>query len=146
VGYVEDPEVYYRASDVFAFPSRNESFGNVLAEAMACGTACIATRIEGVTEQLIVNRYNGIIVEQNDHKALADAIVCILSAPALKSDLAGNAARTIKERFGGVVVAGTLREVYEGVIYDNSAASRLGNGNLQKNNSTKANREPYEVF
>ena len=64
VGNVSDPECYYRASDVFVFPSRNESFGNVLVEAMACGRACVATLIDGVTESILLNGNNGIIVNQ----------------------------------------------------------------------------------
>jgi len=70
VGNVPDPELYYQASDVFVFPSRNESFGNVLLEAMACGRACVATLIHGVTESIIVDGHNGIVVNQEESQGI----------------------------------------------------------------------------
>ncbi|GMA20782.1 D-inositol-3-phosphate glycosyltransferase [Arsenicicoccus piscis] len=39
---------WYRASDVLAVPSHNESFGLVALEALACGTQVVATRVGGL--------------------------------------------------------------------------------------------------
>lgn len=46
-GAQKDVRPYLYAADVFAFPSRGESFGGSLAEAMACGLACVAVRPDG---------------------------------------------------------------------------------------------------
>ena len=99
VGYVSNPECYYRASDVFVFPSRNESFGNVLAEAMACGKACVAADIKGVTTSIITNGYDGLIVESEDPNGLGNAILSILRKPELRNRLTGNAVKTVDEHF-----------------------------------------------
>jgi glycosyltransferase involved in cell wall biosynthesis len=112
VGKVENPELYYRATDAFVFPSRNESFGNVLVEAMACGTACVATRIKGVTEDILINGYNGLIIEQEDYEALADAVISVLRNPELKIYLAMNAAKTVDEKFRMNMIAEKYRELY----------------------------------
>lgn len=37
----------YAAADVFVFPSRNETFGLVMLEAMACGTPVAAYPVDG---------------------------------------------------------------------------------------------------
>ena len=42
----------YAAADVFTFPSRNETFGLVMLEAMACGTPVAAYPVEGPLEVL----------------------------------------------------------------------------------------------
>ncbi len=47
LGERDDVRPFLQAADVFAFPSRGESFGGALAEAMACGLACLALRPDG---------------------------------------------------------------------------------------------------
>ena len=42
LGFVEAPHAYIMKSRIFVFPSRFEGLGNVLLEAMACDTPCIA--------------------------------------------------------------------------------------------------------
>ena len=44
-GYCEDPAPYYRAADIFVFPSRSETFGNVIVEAMSHGLPVATTRV-----------------------------------------------------------------------------------------------------
>jgi glycosyltransferase involved in cell wall biosynthesis len=42
----------YAAADVFVFPSRNETFGLVMLEAMACGTPVAAFPVDGPLQVL----------------------------------------------------------------------------------------------
>ncbi len=121
VGNVSDPECYYRASDVFVFPSRNESFGNVLVEAMACGRACVATLIDGVTENIIQDGYNGIIINQDDHEALAKAVGTILTHPHLECQLGENAANTVKEKYRIDTIAESYQKLYRSLLSGNCA-------------------------
>jgi glycosyltransferase involved in cell wall biosynthesis len=123
VGNVEDPEFYYHASDVFVFPSRNESFGNVLVEAMACGRACVATRIEGVTDDILVDGYNGFIVEQEDDDALTKAIIAILRDRKLKHYLGENALRTVDEKFRMETIAEGYMDLYETLLFGDCGSS-----------------------
>jgi glycosyltransferase involved in cell wall biosynthesis len=48
-GYLHDEELarYYSAADVFVFPSRSDTFGNVMQEANACGVPVAAYPVTG---------------------------------------------------------------------------------------------------
>jgi len=68
------PEVarFMRECDFFVFPSRMETFGCVLIEAMACGKPIVATRAGNIPE--LVKDGTGILVPAKDPPALQAAI------------------------------------------------------------------------
>jgi len=70
-------EKYQRSADVFVMPSLREGLPNALLEAMACGTACVVTRLEGVTDTLIEDGTSGILVPPRDLPALAAALTLL---------------------------------------------------------------------
>ena len=61
----------YSAADVFVIPSLQESFGNTVLEAMACGTPVLATPRGAVPEVVIDGRTGFIAADLNE---LADAV------------------------------------------------------------------------
>ena len=63
-------------SAVVVLPSRAESFGAVLVEALACGTPVVATRCGGPED--IVTPEDGELVPVGDADALADAVATVL--------------------------------------------------------------------
>src|SRR5262249_62288753 len=63
-------------STVVVLPSRAESFGSVLVEALACGTPVVATRCGGPED--IVNDDVGKLVPKEDARALADGLLSVL--------------------------------------------------------------------
>jgi glycosyltransferase involved in cell wall biosynthesis len=56
---------YYRMADVFVFPSRWETFGIVMIEAMACGTPVAAYNCQGPND-VIDQGVTGFMVEENE--------------------------------------------------------------------------------
>jgi len=70
---------YMAESAVLVLPSRRESFGSVLAEALACGTPVVATRCGGPED--IVNNRVGRLVPIDHAEALSAAIADILDHP-----------------------------------------------------------------
>jgi len=67
---------YMRESALLVLPSRGESFGSVLVEAMACGTPVVATRCGGPED--IIDESDGALVPQEDATALAKGIEQVL--------------------------------------------------------------------
>lgn len=63
---------HMRESAVLVLPSRAESFGAVLVEALACGTPVVATRCGGPED--IVTEDVGVLVPVGDEEALAAAL------------------------------------------------------------------------
>jgi L-malate glycosyltransferase len=66
---------FYSGIDLFVLPSRYETFGIVLIEAMACGIPVIATRCGGPEE--IVVPGTGMLIEKENPEDLAGAIKCV---------------------------------------------------------------------
>jgi len=77
-GYVANPLPYMRRAAAFVLSSRAEGFGNVLVEAMGCGTPVVSTDCpHGPAEILEDGRY-GLLVPPRDPDTLAAAMVRVI--------------------------------------------------------------------
>lgn len=65
---------YYSISDMLLFPTRQDIWGLVVNEAMACGLPVIATDVAGASIDLIEEGKNGYIIQPNCAKDIAKAI------------------------------------------------------------------------
>ncbi len=74
---------FFAGIDVFALPSRSDSFGLVLPEAMANGVPNIGYRAGGVA-WVIHDEQDGLLVRCGDVPALADALVRLTTDAALR--------------------------------------------------------------
>src|SRR5260370_40895057 len=81
---------------------------NVLFEAMVCGVPIISTEIPGVCE-LIEHQKNGLLVEQRNSPALADAMELLIGSPRLRDDLARKGRQTV---LAGFTRESSARNVY----------------------------------
>lgn len=92
--WIDDAAGLMRHLDVLVLPSRQEPFGNVLAEAMVVGTPVVATRVGGLAE-VVEDGVTGVLVEPGDPQALAAATLRVLG----DRQAMGMAARRSAERF-----------------------------------------------
>jgi glycosyltransferase involved in cell wall biosynthesis len=86
-GFVADPFNYMRAASVFVLSSRVEGFGNVLAEALACGTPVLSTDCPFGPAEILDNGRYGPLVPVGDVAALASAIASAMDTPLPKATL-----------------------------------------------------------
>lgn len=73
----------FHQSDIFLFPSRGESFGLVIAEAMMSGIVPVTTRLEGITDTIIEDGVSGFIIPLEDIEGYAKAIIRLFQVPEL---------------------------------------------------------------
>lgn len=78
VGHVPNPYPYMRQAKVFVLSSSYEGFGNVLVEAMACGTPVVSTDCPGGPVEILDDGAWGTLVPVGDADAMARAILAVL--------------------------------------------------------------------
>ncbi|HEX8939666.1 MAG TPA: glycosyltransferase [Candidatus Limnocylindrales bacterium] len=111
-----------RWCDVFVLASRRESFGVVLAEAMACGRPVVATRSGG--PEWVVEPGTGLLVAPGDVAELARAIGSVLDGgTGLDADVIR--ARAVA-RFGEAAFLEAVGAVYEAAWSDGAGGTSPG--------------------
>lgn len=78
-GFDPNPYRYFARAACVVVASRYEGFGNVIVEAMACGTPVVATRCPSGPEEIITDGRTGLLVPVDDITALSAAILRVLS-------------------------------------------------------------------
>jgi glycosyltransferase involved in cell wall biosynthesis len=110
-GWIEDVAGYLPALDVFVSASRTESFGLVIVEAMASGTAVVATMTEGALS-IVEDGETGCLVALGDAEALAASVCALLSDNDGRSRLAAQSRRAARERFSLERMVAATEQIY----------------------------------
>ena len=108
---------FFRAADVFVHGARAEVFGKTIAEAMACGTATIATRVGGIPE-VLEDGETGILVQPRSPQELARAISHLLENPMRRRQIGAQAAKVARVRYSLNRQADDVLDFYRTVIDD----------------------------
>jgi|GEM_PF-174594 len=116
VGWLEDLAQLYCALDVFVSASQTESFGLAIAEAMASGTAVVATETEGARE-LIESGETGLLVPIGDVDKLAAAISSLLQDKGARARLGTAAEQTAQANFGVERMIAETEEIFRVEIH-----------------------------
>ena len=99
----EDLAAHYASADLFLFPSLTETYGNVVAEAMASGLPVMAYRSAAAAE-LIVQQENGMVASPGDERGYVDGALWMLQEADRLNGMALAARQSMLPRsWGGVV-------------------------------------------
>lgn len=101
LGFIPNDQLpmYYNACDLFVCPTvRVESFGIVLAEAMACSKPVISSAIGG-TQYVVEDQISGLLVPPGNKTVLAENILKIASNPTLATEIGIKARQRAVGRF-----------------------------------------------
>lgn len=123
VGYLQGLELAtaFASADAFLFPSRTETLGLVLLEAMAAGCPVVAAASGGITD-IVTDGVNGYLFPPEEPEGLVGATKRLLAANTERERLRENA-RQEAERWGWSAATQQLRGYYEAVAYGESLPS-----------------------
>jgi glycosyltransferase involved in cell wall biosynthesis len=113
-GFLGDTAPLLRGLDIVVHASTEpEPFGLVIAEAMGCGRAVVASMAGGATE-ILRPGINGLGHAPGDAAGLAQCIERLAKQPALRKQYGAEARRTAATLFDPARMARQMIEVYEG--------------------------------
>ena len=112
----EDKAAALRTADVYVAPNTGgESFGIVIAEAMAAGATVLASDIPAF-RRVLDEGDNGVLFTNEDRGDLARELAALLDDPARRAALDAAARRAVR-RYDWSSVAGQILRVYETVAH-----------------------------
>jgi glycosyltransferase involved in cell wall biosynthesis len=111
LGRVPDVAAWLRRADLLVHPARWEGFGLALLEAMLAELPVVATNVSSIPE-IVADRETGLLVPQDDPRALADALAQVLADPT-RFGAAGR--ERAREQFSVAQMADATLEVYRHV-------------------------------
>jgi len=102
---------FTKASDYFLFCSRQEGFGTVMIEAMACGLPTVAMNIQGVTEDIVTDSNIGVIDYSHDPAEFAKRTLTLIHGT--KQENIHNAVKSLSNKFSISYIAQSYIELYK---------------------------------
>ncbi|MFN6465691.1 MAG: glycosyltransferase family 4 protein [Nostoc sp. DedVER02] len=118
VGYLMGQELgsAFASADAFIFPSRTETLGLVLLEAMAAGCPVVAARSGGIPD-IVTDGVNGYLFEPTANVQGALAATIRLLEQKEQRDMMRQNARQEAERWGWAAATRQLQDYYQKVIF-----------------------------
>lgn len=107
---------YFSQSDLFILPSLAEAFGNVIAEAMACGLPIISTNEGGIPD--LVNTENGILIKPGSVEEIKAAIIAMRTNEQMRKKMSEANINKMREQFKWEKVALAYKDLYERSLND----------------------------
>lgn len=114
-GRTDDVEQEYLNSSLYVLSSRFEGFGMVIVEAMACGLPVVAFDCPWGPRSIISDGEDGLLVENGNVEALADALSRLMGDEVLRQSMAEKAIVNVK-RFEIETIANQWLHVFNNVM------------------------------
>jgi glycosyltransferase involved in cell wall biosynthesis len=89
---------FFREADIFIYPSYSEGMPIAVIEAMACGLPIIATRVGGLPD-LVIDGFNGVLVDVGCPDQLVDALEYLNSNPDLRFMMQMNSNQSALDKY-----------------------------------------------
>ena len=112
---IDEVQRWYKRLTIYAFTSRNEGFGLTLIEAMAAGSALVASRA-GAAEVVVEDGVTGILTPPGDVDALVAACEPLMRDPAAASAMGARARARVVDKFSLDAEAAGIAAVYRALV------------------------------
>jgi glycosyltransferase involved in cell wall biosynthesis len=98
LGHLNDVQAFLKQIDLFVQPSRSESLGVAVMEAMSMGLPVVATRVGGIPE-IVANNVTGLLVPSQNPEALAKAISDLCRDPETRKKMGMKGKELVAQKF-----------------------------------------------
>ncbi|MBE9112027.1 glycosyltransferase [Nodosilinea sp. LEGE 07298] len=115
LGFRANPYQIMAAADVFVLSSVYEGFGNVVAEALACGVPVVSTDCPHGPAEILAGGQAGVLVPPRDAAALAVGLLQVLDEPAMRARLVEQG-RARSQQFRAEAIARQYAEYFHHVL------------------------------
>jgi glycosyltransferase involved in cell wall biosynthesis len=119
LGSINSPRLqslFYSACDVFAAPSRIESFGLTALEAMACGTPVVAFHTGGLADVVADGETGLLETKVGSVVGLHDQLDWMLQHPTERQNMGLAARQRVEKQFTSALMAKRYVELYDGLL------------------------------
>jgi L-malate glycosyltransferase len=113
-GFRPDVLSVHKAFDIFVMSSVTEGLGTSLLDAMACGKPIVATTAGGMPE-VVADGRTGLLVPPRDHTTMAEALIKLLTDPALRAEMGAAGLARVRTRFSAERMVQDTLDVYKRV-------------------------------
>lgn len=109
-GNRDDPDNFYRVSNIFVSASESEGFPNVIGEAMSAGIPVVAFDCIAGPSEMITNGQNGYLVPVSDYNLLSERLEHLMDNEPLRERMGMNARESIK-RFSAETIGSRYHDL-----------------------------------
>lgn len=104
-----------RSADLFVFPSRGETFGLVVGEAMAASVPVVTTDIGGIPE-VVGTPDSAVMLPVGDVEGFTREVERLVSDPAARHALGQRGRQSVEQQFGRTAFARALEAIYRELL------------------------------
>ncbi|MBC5841202.1 MAG: glycosyltransferase [Flavobacteriaceae bacterium] len=97
LGWQQNPFTYMKNANFTVLSSKNEGFGTVLIESLACATPVVAFDCLSGPSEIIQDRQNGLLVEDQNFEKLTQAMNLMIEDAALYQTCKQNAVASVQQ-------------------------------------------------
>jgi L-malate glycosyltransferase len=115
LGFRDNPQIFYEATDIFALSSKNEGLGTALLDAAQAGCAVAATRVGGIPE-IIRHEINGLLSPPKNPATLYENLLRLLSDAKERESFAENLTQFVQNHFSYEKMIQANLKIYEATL------------------------------
>lgn len=115
IGWMSNPRKLVRYADIAVIPSIQEGFGRTVIEAMAEGTAVVASKVGGMAE-IYDAPMEGIYIPPLSPRCLSDSIIALLADPSRMAQMARNGFARARSTYNLSKISARIAAVLERVL------------------------------
>ncbi len=114
LGHIHNPEIFFKAIDIFFFPSKSEGVPQVVTQALMMNLPTVTTDVGGTKDLLVDNNF--ILVESNNIEQMSKELEKLIKDKSLRDKLSKRARKSVVDKFSIESMVDKTVYVYEQIL------------------------------